>query len=201
MSWTSLTGQFVFYLFTLRLLFWLLKPLYEYLTTPSPATIWRPSPTHWAVVTGGTDGIGLAYCRALARKGYPLLIISRNATKLAKVQADIVSDFPQCPAVRTLPFDFSLNTPEHYARIERELDSLAPGHVDVLVNNVGVSFTTADYFTIISETNSPLLEQMIHVNVVSVVKVTQMVWEGMITRNRGVVLNIGYVHRSTVTHR
>lgn len=32
----------------------------------------------WAVVTGATDGIGLAYCKALARKGLNVVAISRT---------------------------------------------------------------------------------------------------------------------------
>jgi len=142
-------------------------------------------------VTGGTDGIGLAYCTQLAAKGYPLLIISRSEDKLAKVKQQIERDIPQCPEVRTLSFDFAQNSDTHYETIEKAIHSLAPGRVDVLVNNVGVSFATADYFTVISAQNPQLLAQMIHVNVVSAVKMTKMVWDSMMDANRGVVINVG----------
>ena len=32
----------------------------------------------WAVVTGGTDGIGLGICHNLAEQGFNVCIISRN---------------------------------------------------------------------------------------------------------------------------
>ena len=48
--------------------------------------------------------------------------------------------------------------------VERTLADL-PGTVDVLINNVGVSFQAADYFTVIARQNPALLSAMIHVNV------------------------------------
>ena len=60
---------------------------------------WRPAPDVWAVVTGATDGIGLEYAKALAQKGYSLLIISRSEQKLKKVANDIKSQFPKCNEV------------------------------------------------------------------------------------------------------
>lgn len=41
------------------------------------------------VVTGGTDGIGKAYARELARRGMDIIIISRNKEKLDKTAQDI----------------------------------------------------------------------------------------------------------------
>lgn len=37
----------------------------------------------WAVVTGGADGIGKAYCQELAAAGFNLCIIDKNAGLLA----------------------------------------------------------------------------------------------------------------------
>lgn len=36
----------------------------------------------WAVVTGGTDGIGLGFCEVLCELGWNICIISRNETKI-----------------------------------------------------------------------------------------------------------------------
>jgi len=32
----------------------------------------------WAVVTGGSDGIGLAMCKKLAKEGFNIVIVARN---------------------------------------------------------------------------------------------------------------------------
>lgn len=41
------------------------------------------------VITGSTDGIGKAYAFELARKGFKLLLISRNASKLDATKKEI----------------------------------------------------------------------------------------------------------------
>ena len=196
-SYTAIFGQVAFYLVAGRLLFaWLLKPLYQWWWAQPPASaIWRPSPTNWAVVTGGTDGIGLEYARQLGALGYPLIIISRSPEKLATVRAAIERTVPACPAVRTIAFDFSLNSTEHYCDLEKQLSVIAgpdTGHrIDVLVNNVGISFSTPEYFTVIAAKLPGLMGSMINVNVVAAVKMTAFVWSRMLEENRGVVLNIG----------
>ena len=36
----------------------------------------------WAVVTGGSDGIGLAISKKLAREGFNICIVSRTQSKI-----------------------------------------------------------------------------------------------------------------------
>lgn len=36
----------------------------------------------WAVVTGGSDGIGLAMCKKLAKEGFNICIVSRSESKI-----------------------------------------------------------------------------------------------------------------------
>lgn len=38
----------------------------------------------WAVVTGGSDGIGLACCKHLASRGFNIVLIARNIDKMVK---------------------------------------------------------------------------------------------------------------------
>ena len=47
------------------------------------------SKNQYAVITGGTDGIGLEYARQLAKRGYCLLLLSRNEKKLQKIAQEI----------------------------------------------------------------------------------------------------------------
>ena len=36
----------------------------------------------WAVVTGGSDGIGEEFCHVLAKQGFNICIVARNETKM-----------------------------------------------------------------------------------------------------------------------
>ena len=43
----------------------------------------------YALVTGGTDGVGLEFCKILAGLGFNLVIVSRTQSKLEDVKASI----------------------------------------------------------------------------------------------------------------
>lgn len=188
-SLTELFGIFVCLFLLCRLLYELYPTIDRYLFR-SKQNVWHPTPNNWAVVTGGTDGIGLAYCKQLLRMGYPTLIISRNPEKLQLVSDKLRTKIENCPEIRTFAFDYSKNDDQLYDNLELFLAQLPS--VDVLINNVGVSFRAAEYFTIISKTSPDIFESMINVNVVSMIKMTMMVWNRMTSNNRGIILNIGY---------
>merc|ERR1712010_148041 len=54
----------------------------------------------WAIVTGCTDGIGKAFCQELAKKGFPLLLVSRTEAELKKEDVEVkylAVDFGSAP--------------------------------------------------------------------------------------------------------
>ncbi len=89
------------------------------------------------IVTGGTDGIGLATALSLAKMGASLWIIGRDESKTKQALEDIVkasgnekggyftADLSSIASIRTVA-----------ARINDTMD-----HLDVLVNNAGALFT------------------------------------------------------------
>ena len=44
---------------------------------------------NWAVVTGGSDGIGEAYCYELAKAGFNIIIVSRTLDKMERVAQNL----------------------------------------------------------------------------------------------------------------
>ena len=48
-----------------------------------------PAKKPWAVVTGGSDGIGEQFCKDLAARGFSICIIARNEAKINEKLADI----------------------------------------------------------------------------------------------------------------
>lgn len=147
---------------------------------------WCPGPDSWAIITGATDGIGLSYAKAFARKGYCIMLLSRNPQKLDKVKAEILNECPHCPQVKTMPVDFCLDT--IYKQISDEINAL-PGHVHVLVNNVGMAYKYPEYFTKIINSDK-FISDIINCNIVSVTRMTHIVLPLMEARRSGVVINI-----------
>ncbi|KAI1290184.1 Very-long-chain 3-oxoacyl-CoA reductase-A [Halotydeus destructor] len=149
---------------------------------------WRPGANSWAVITGSTDGIGLEYAYEMGKKGYSLLLISRSADKLSNTKDLIKAKSPKCSEIKTLAVDFS--NLDIYEQIEREVKGLS-GPVDVLINNVGISYSTCEYFSKLDVTNPPnFVDTLINVNIVSCTKMIKIVLPIMEEAKHGLVINI-----------
>jgi len=145
----------------------------------------KPKENSWAVITGATDGIGLAYAHEFSKKGYNLLLISRSEDKLKLVKEEIDSKSNRRgKEIRIHPADFTKD--DIYRGIEKEIKKLP--RVDVLINNVGMSYEHPEYFA------TPSLEekncQMINVNSVSCYRMCFIVIPTMEQQKYGVILNI-----------
>lgn len=86
-----------------------------------------------ALVTGGTSGIGAAFARALAHRGFDLVLVARDAERLESEAAHYRSLGRR---VEVLVADLA-----HRADVQRVAERLEdPAHpVEVLVNNAGFS--------------------------------------------------------------
>ena len=86
------------------------------------------------LITGSTDGIGLATARSLVRQGHHVLLHGRNPSKLAAVALEL-SDLPGDGRVESFQADLS-----SIAGVECLARSVADGRrsLDVLINNAGV---------------------------------------------------------------
>ena len=148
---------------------------------------WHGGPNSWAIITGATDGLGLAYAKAMAEKGYCLLLLSRNQQKLDKVKTEILKQFTSCTDIRTLVVDFTQGH-DLYDYIGEQIRSL-PGNVHVLINNVGMAYKYPEYFTRILD-GDKFITNIMNCNMVSVVRMTYLVLPLMEKQKSGIVLNI-----------
>lgn len=142
--------------------------------------------TSWAIITGSTDGIGLAYAHEFLKKGYNLLLISRSKDKLNLVKDELnTKSNKKSREIRIHAADFSKT--DIYSGIHKEISKIQ-GTVDVLINNVGMSYEHPEYFA------SPHLDernqQIFNVNAVSCTRMCHMVLQTMEQQKHGVILNI-----------
>jgi len=144
----------------------------------------------WAVVTGATDGIGLAMASEFARKGMNVVLMSRTQSKLENCAKEIKEKFPKID-VKILAFDFNeINDPSQRKKISKFLSSLDIG---ILVNNVGVSYPFPKY---IYELTDDETEALTVLNVDTTVWMTRIVLDGdngMISRKKGAIINIASI--------
>jgi short-subunit dehydrogenase len=133
-----------------------------------------------ALVTGGSSGIGRELAARLARDGYQLVLVARNAERLTAT-ADELSRTWGIGAT-TLPLD--LADPAAPAKLIAELERLGLA-VDLLVNNAG----TGSYGRFAhSDLDRELA--MIRLNVEALVALTRLLLPGMLDRGRGRIANL-----------
>jgi len=127
-----------------------------------------------ALVTGGSDGIGLAIGRMLVEKGARVALMARNADKLSSAAKEI--------GATAIVGDVSKSQD-----VSRAVDSVMSGFggIDILVNNAG--FGT---FGPLTEIRLDDFERTFATNVTGVLLMTQAVAPHMIKQASGNILNI-----------
>src|ERR1700760_1539717 len=86
-----------------------------------------------ALITGASKGIGAVYADRLARRGYDLILVARDAARLEALAGRLKGETGR--SVEVLPADLTVRT--DLARIEARLAS--DPHITLLVNNAGMS--------------------------------------------------------------
>ncbi|KAK7135704.1 hypothetical protein R3I94_014389 [Phoxinus phoxinus] len=137
----------------------------------------------WAVVTGGSDGIGRAYAEELSKLGMNVIVISRNQEKLDRAARKI--ELTTGGKVKVIAADFTKD--DIYEHIKENLEGLDIG---ILVNNVGILPSQIPCKLLETSDLEERIHDVINCNVKAMVKMCRIVLPGMQQRGRGVILNV-----------
>ncbi len=84
----------------------------------------------WAVIAGGSEGIGLCFARRLAAAGINLVLLARRSEPLTQARGELTGQFPV--EVRTHAIDLTVED------LDRRLEDICRGlEVGLLVYNAG----------------------------------------------------------------
>jgi uncharacterized protein len=135
-----------------------------------------------ALITGASSGIGAIYADRLARRGYDLLLVARDGSRLASLADQLKTETGV--AVEVVKADLTASA--DLAKVEQILRANAA--ITMLVNNAGIAAT------------GPLLggdldqiETLIRLNIVAVTRLAGAAAVGFAARKHGTIINISSV--------
>ena len=135
-----------------------------------------------ALITGASTGIGATYADRLARRGYDLILVSRNQAALEQLAARLTADAGV--SVRVLASDLTVGA--DLRRVEAVLRD--DPSITVLINNAGAATLGA-----LATADIERLDREIQLNIVAPTRLSRAVLPGFIARNRGTLINIASV--------
>ena len=130
-----------------------------------------------ALVTGASSGIGYEISKYLAKRGYDIIVVSRNRQALENLKNEIKTN------VQIACMDLSVvdNCVKLYENFKDE-------NIDVLINNAG--FGMYGNFDIL-DMNKEI--EMINVNILACDILTKLFLKDMKKRDAGYILNVGSI--------
>jgi short-subunit dehydrogenase len=137
----------------------------------------------YALVTGGSSGIGFELARLLARDGYNLVIVARDEGGLQHAAAALRDEH----GVEVITLSKDLFNPENAFQVHREIREKQID-IEILVNDAGQGvygeFTDTDIHRELD---------IINLNISSLVVLTKMFLKDMMTIGRGRILNVSSI--------
>lgn len=134
-----------------------------------------------AVVTGATAGLGAEFARQLATAGYSLILVARDAERLAATAAAL----SRTPGIAVEALAADLATDDGIARV---VTRLRAGDVDLLVNNAGMGSRGT-----LATAPAAVQETMLRLHVLAVNALTQAVLPSMLARGGGAIITVSSV--------
>jgi short-subunit dehydrogenase len=134
----------------------------------------------WAIVAGGSEGIGEHFARLLAKDGINILLAARNEQRLQTCAARIRESFGV--EVRTLPVDLAT-----HEGVEELMSAASDLEVGLLVCNAGADYGNCDFL----DATSSRSEQLINLNVLGPTLLCHHFGRAMRERGRGGLILVG----------
>ena len=138
-----------------------------------------PKENTTAVVTGASSGIGSEIARELARRGHGVTLVARREDRLKNLADELVV----AHKVRAEVIAADLTDADSRAEIPGQIEARGL-NVDVLVNNAGLTTMGP-----VSRADRAAELTMVRTDVEAVVDLCTLFVAGMVTRQRGAILN------------
>lgn len=133
----------------------------------------------WALIVGGSEGVGAAFARMLAADGFKLVLVARKPGPLEELKAELEADGAE---VRVLPAD--LSKPDVMDRVRAVTDDIEVG---LLVYNAGANNTRGLFVELPEE----VTQSVIAINVLGQANFSRHYGKLMCDRGHGGIILTG----------
>ncbi len=135
-----------------------------------------------ALITGASTGIGAVYADRLAKRGYDLILVARDETRLNALAERLRA----AAGVKVEVIKADLTNKADLLKIEQRLASDTA--ITALINNAGVA--GANDFV---GSDPDAFEKMIQLNITSVTRLASAAARNFVPRNTGAIVNLASV--------
>jgi short-subunit dehydrogenase len=142
-----------------------------------------------ALVTGGTSGIGAAFARALALRGYDLVLVARDEQRLRSAAEELLAD--GAAKVEVISADLAVRA--DVDRVAERIESTTEP-IDFLVNNAGFGIHGS-----LLEKDVTIHERALSVMCLAVLVLGGAAGRAMKARHRGTILTVSSVAGTIAT--
>lgn len=150
---------------------------------------YRHGITSWALVTGASSGIGLAFAQELCRRGFNVILHGRNRHKLQGLKADIGRQFPD-RSVRIVVAD-ALQS-DLVGPVNDLVSCVQDLHLTVLINNIGgLGGIVTPTFKPLSTHTAREVDDTIDLNARFATQLTRALLPSLVKNTPSLILNIG----------
>jgi 17beta-estradiol 17-dehydrogenase / very-long-chain 3-oxoacyl-CoA reductase len=138
---------------------------WKYYLRPAPSLRAKNQGT-WAIVTGGTGGIGLGIAQELAAQGINIVLVARDKQRLSTTASSLRDSNPE---IQTREVSMNAENTSDFSVLSKEIADL---DVSFLVNNVGVHNHVP---TTVEDMEAREVQRIVHVNCTFQVQLTAAV--------------------------
>jgi len=139
----------------------------------------------YALITGGSEGIGLALAREFVKQGKHVILVARTQETLQAAQLELIALAQETKTAEHVSEVLieAVNLTEHAERMR--LFKTHEKHVDVLVNNAGFG----NRASLLDQDFDDVVQPMIELNCVALVHLTKL-FLPTLAKHRGNVVNM-----------
>lgn len=133
----------------------------------------------WALIIGGSEGVGAAFARKLAASGFKLVLVARKAAPLQDLAAELAA-----AGAEVRPLSVDMSRPDALERVRRATDDIEVG---LLIYNAGANNTRGAFV----ELDPEVYRSVIGVTVIGQAELSHHYGALMRERGRGGIILTG----------